>query len=131
MNSLTQQQQSKEQQQQRVAYKSNVKLLTLSRRGAMKALPSTSGPTVSDNKRHDTHKHTHTHTHTYSQQELEFMICHYIGVVFLENLWESARCAALPCQINNNKFCAFYAIPVVWFIPHLSAAFLMTVSTFL
>lgn len=82
MNFLTQQQQSKEQQQQqqRVAYKSNVKLLTLSRRGAMKALPSTSGPTVSDNKRHDTHKHTLT----YSQLELEFMICHYIGVVFLE-----------------------------------------------
>lgn len=59
-----------------MAYKSNVKLLTLSRRGAMKALPSTSGSTVSDNKRHDTHSHT--------QLELEFMICHYIGVVFLE-----------------------------------------------
>lgn len=76
--------------------------------------------------------HTSTHTHTHSQQEVEFMIWHYIGVVFLEIFGrERARCAALPCQINNNKFCAFYAIPVVWFIPHLSAAILMTVSTFL
>lgn len=76
-----------------------------------------------------TTKHKHTHTHIPAARAWIYDLPLYWCCIF-RNLWERTRCAALPCQMNNNKFCAFYAIPVVWFIPHLSAALLMTVSTF-
>jgi len=70
-----------------MAYKSNAKLLTLSRHGAMKALPITSGLTVSDNKRNDTHTHTHTQTltrpHTYSDRYSKFLHLFSISLLLL------------------------------------------------
>lgn len=51
--------------------------------------------------------HTSTHTHTYLQLELEFMICHYIGVVFLEIFGRERAALRYPARWIIINFALF------------------------